>query len=117
MAAQSVTGTGQGSADRYGLGPYRKTISVDDIAGPKVVISGYFEMQDTSETRNHPRLEGKAEDYVVLLKKYDPMPGGRGGTDLAPLLSFDEESTKVTVVGGRAGLQISYTVIKKGIIY
>lgn len=114
MVAQSVTGTGPGSAARYGLGPSRKIISADNIIGPKVVLADYFQMQDSVETRVYPKLEGSSNDYIIQSEQFDPESGNAGGSNVNISMTIDNTSTQITVTNGWVPLQVGYAVIKKG---
>lgn len=69
MTASSVTGVGQGSADKAGQkGSEHQFLGVDKLIGVRVVHAGTVSLSASSGTVTFPKtLSGAATDYIVLV--------------------------------------------------
>lgn len=107
MTAQSVTGTGQGSAEGKTKGTIRQTLGPDKIIGSTVVIADAVELWTTAQLSfSWPKLEGSVNDYVLVATT-------ETGSPVAAKLYMDSTSTQVRLTGG-VGEKVHYVVIKKG---
>ncbi len=68
MGASSVTGVGQGSADKTGQkGSEHLFVGVEKLIGPRVVLAGSWTLAGTSDEIVFPQpLPGVAADYIVI---------------------------------------------------
>lgn len=107
MVAQSVTGTGQGSAEGKTKGADRQTLGSEKILGPQVVIAGQVTLPSGSpHTIKFPKLEGTPEDYSAVAATED-------GSSIAVKLDMDATSTSVTLTGTASTL-VYYMVSRNG---
>jgi hypothetical protein len=68
MGASSVTGVGQGSADKKGhKGSEHLFVGVEKLIGTRIVLSGSVVLSGSTGAVTFPRtLSGSASDYLVL---------------------------------------------------
>src|SRR3954467_7573446 len=68
MAASSVTGVGQGSADKKGQkGSEHLYVGVEKLIGPRVIRAGTVTLSGATTTVTFPQaLSGVAADYIVI---------------------------------------------------
>jgi hypothetical protein len=67
MGASSVTGVGQGSADKIGQkGSEHMHLDAGNLIGPHIVASGTATLSSGTKALHIPLLPGVAADYVVV---------------------------------------------------
>ena len=111
MVATTVTGRGLGSADGQNKGSEHMTLGVSHLIGPRVVVADVHTMDGSSDTLVLPVLDGVVADYIVQATDADTT----AATAVAASLAMDATSTTVTIFAAADGLEINYSIIKKGI--
>lgn len=111
MTATSVTGRGLGSADGQNKGSEHMTLGVGHLIGPRVVIADSHTMDGSSDTLVLPVLDGTVGDYIVTATDADTT----SAVAVAASLAMDATSTTLTLFAAATGLDIAYSIIKKGI--
>lgn len=86
------------------------TLGVDHLIGPRVVVADVHTMDGSSDTLVLPVLPGVVGDYIVTATDADTT----AATAVAASLAMDGSSTTVTLFAAADGLDINYTIVKKG---
>jgi len=110
MVATTVTGRGLGSADGKNKGSEHMTLGVGHLIGPRVMVADVHEMDGSSDTLKLPVLSGAITDYIITATDADTT----AATAVAASLAMDATSTTVTFFAAADGLDINYTIVKKG---
>lgn len=116
MGAQSVTGTGPGSAEGKTKGNIRQTLGKERVLGlddvianagsGDIVIKGTATLSSTAQEKyTWPKLEGSASDYILIVSS-------NGSNIVANQLTIDATATNV-FLQGLGGEFVSYMVVKK----
>lgn len=101
MGASSVTGVGQGSADKKGhKGSEHLFVGVEKLIGPRIVIAGSVTLVGGAATVTFPTtLSGVAADYIVI-------------TSSASHSSANTLTTGSFIIAGTGTDVVSYVVVR-----
>lgn len=103
MAASSVTGVGQGSADRSNKGSEHMHLGVDHLIGPRVIDAGQASLTSgTPSTKNVPFTKALADatGYYAFVQ-----PVGTTSGAAADLTVSNVSTTGFTVTGPNSSTQ------------
>lgn len=110
MAASSVTGVGQGSADHWNKGSEHMTLGVDHLIGTRVVACGSVTLSGGAGTVTFPQpLSGSKTGYLVFTQDVTATNASRPNvlTD-----NSDGNFASFTVAGTTTDV-INWMVVKK----
>lgn len=107
MAATSVTGTGNGSAESNNRGRKENHIGVERLLGPRVVAAGSKALTTGAATVVLPLLPGVVGDYIVLVTDATAANACSG------VLSFNTNDTTITLAGTSSDT-IQWAIVKVG---
>ena len=113
MGASSVTGVGQGSADKRQKGSEHMRLGAEKVIGPRVVYAGRVTTDSSGDaTVNLPELPGVAADYVVVVTETGVAAAGAAAVSM----TITGGTTTLTVKGP-ASTACNIVVVKTGLAF
>jgi len=118
MAASSVTGVGQGSADGRNKGSDHMSLGVSKLIGPRVVAAGVVSLVDASSKSEvtvtlEAALSGADTDYIVVATIAPVTPTAAIAAGGVSVSAFDASAgTFVLTSADTFTHPINWTVIK-----
>lgn len=100
MAASSVTGVGQGSAEGQNKGTERMTLSIDKLIGSHIVAAGRATLSSGAATVTFPKpLSGSNTGYKIFVQSTASYARSDSATDASGnFVSFTLAGTGTDVV-------------------
>jgi len=109
MAATSVTGVGNGSAELTSRGPKERAfVGAEKILGPRIMAAGTVTLSGGAGTVVLPVMTGVTADYVVMCQD------ASGAAACSASLAITSTATTLTFAGTGTHV-LHYSVVKVGI--